>query len=70
MNTYECEISGKIRRFRGVSALDAIERMERKYRWNCHVKMFDADTRGEEWAHGYAEWTSSVVPEWFTMYRV
>lgn len=67
MNTYECEMRGKKFRFRGNSAMQAIEKMERKFRWRCHVKLFDAETRGAKWARGWAEWTKAEVPEWFDM---
>ena len=70
MDTYECNVRGKTHSFRGNSALEAVEHMERKHHWNCHVKEFDADTRGEEWAQGWAEWTSAEVPEWFCMSKV
>ena len=70
MHTYECVIRGRTRRFRGNSAMEAVDKMARQYHWCCHVKQFDAGTRGKVWAQGWAEWTSSEVPEWFVMSKV
>ena len=68
-NLYECEMRGKIHRFRAYSAMEAVEKMGRKFHWTCHVKQIDPETRGEKWAHGWADGLmhSKGVPEWFDM---
>ena len=32
------------------TAQDAVEKLCDQYGWRCHLKQFDADTRGHEWA--------------------
>jgi predicted Zn-dependent protease len=54
MNTYEVNYKGKMRRYRAENAQEAITKFENQNHIKVRIKTVDADTRGLNWAAGYA----------------
>ena len=68
---YQVEYKGKIRRYHGASAMQAMEAFERQNHIQVTVKMVDAATRGRNVAAGYVLGDAPMVyGEWVEMVKV
>lgn len=52
MNRYECDYNGNIRRYTGVSAMEAIEKFSRQNHVEVSVIGVDRETKGIQYARG------------------
>ena len=64
---YVLEYNGKKVIRNADSAEAAIEKLCDQYAWRCHLKQYDADTRGKEWAEcsvdteGGINWNLTII---------
>ena len=68
---YQVKYKGKTRRYKGETALQAMEAFERQNHLQVKVKLVDADTRGRNVVAGYVLGDApQVYGEWVEMAKV
>ena len=67
MNRYECDYNGKIRRYTGVNAMEAVDKFARQNHITVSVSVVDRETMGMLFARGWAYKGDNDIGEWVDM---
>lgn len=67
MNRYECEYNGKIRRYTGVTAMEAVYKLARQNHVTVSVAVVDSKTMGVMFARGWVYKGDKNRGEWVDM---